>query len=295
MKKHLPAKSKDHEQRIKQITDIITNIGKDKIAFVILFGSFARGTWVYDSYMEDGVYYEYASDYDILIITKLKKDASLKSVIGLKGKIKKEIAKQGLDKKPLTPSHSTNIIIESIDKVNSELKKDRYFFADIKKEGIILYDSGEFELSMPKKLSDEERKEIAKEDYDHWFKRAKGFLISHKAVFDQNMFSDAAFQLHQATESLYHCVILVLTGYKHKTHNLTELCQLCSAQSNKFLTIFPKATEEQKRCFELLEEAYIDARYNKNYTITKEQLKYLIESVELLKNIVEEVCKDRIK
>ncbi len=68
MKKHLPAESRDHQQRIKQITDIITNIGKDKIAFVILFGSFARGDWVYHTYQENGIIYNYASDYDPYIL-----------------------------------------------------------------------------------------------------------------------------------------------------------------------------------------------------------------------------------
>ena len=38
---------------------------------VILFGSFARGDWVHDIYKEDHITYEYASDYDLLIITVL--------------------------------------------------------------------------------------------------------------------------------------------------------------------------------------------------------------------------------
>ena len=68
MKTALPLKSRSHQLQITQITDIITNIAKDQIAFVILFGSFARGDWVYDRYIENGTTYEYASDYDILII-----------------------------------------------------------------------------------------------------------------------------------------------------------------------------------------------------------------------------------
>ena len=51
--------------------------------------------------------------------------------------------------------------------------------------------------------------------------------------------------------------------------------------------VFPKATAEQKECFELFEKAYVDARYDKNYKITKEQLLYLIERIEKLKEITE--------
>ena len=38
------------------------------------------------------------------------------------------------------------------------------------------------------------------------------------------------------------------------------------------LKIFPMDTPERKECFELLRDAYVDARYNKNYSISKKQL-----------------------
>jgi len=46
--------------------------------------------------------------------------------------------------------------------------------------------------------------------------------------------------------------------------------------------------------FKLLKEAYVKARYDKNYKITKEQLLYLIERVEKLKEITERICTARI-
>nr|WP_238375458.1 hypothetical protein [Rickettsia massiliae] len=39
---------------------------------------------------------------------------------------------------------------------------------------------------------------------------------------------------------------------------------------NELWSVFLQLTEEQKKCFELLEKAYVDARYDKNYKITKE-------------------------
>ncbi|WP_231555726.1 hypothetical protein [Rickettsia hoogstraalii] len=44
----------------------------------------------------------------------------------------------------------------------------------------------------------------------------------------------------------------------------------------------------------MLQKAYVDARYDKNYKITKEQLLYLIERVEKLKEITERICLKRI-
>lgn len=287
MKTSFPKKSKDFEETIRSIAAKIIEISQDKIAFIILFGSFAKGSWVFDRYSEDNTVYTYASDYDFLVVTKernVKKngisDSDLEKKIG-------EIAysKYG---------HNPHFVIEPIDYVNSELEKGRYFFSDIKKEGIMLYDSGEFKLADAKILSEKEVREIAREDYEHWLERATNFLSASRFLFGNQKFIDSSFQLHQATESFYNCTLLTLTGYKPKTHDLVELNKLCCAQSNDFLSIFPQATEEQKQSFKLLNKSYIDARYNKHFTITKEQLEYLTKRVEGLKGVVERVCWERI-
>ncbi len=37
---------------------------------IVLFGSYARNEWVEDSYVEDGITYEYQSDYDLLVVVE---------------------------------------------------------------------------------------------------------------------------------------------------------------------------------------------------------------------------------
>ena len=291
MKTSLPKKSKLHETKIQKITNAILKTGGDKIAFIILFGSFARGDWVYDRYGEGHITYEYASDYDILIITKTKKHGNSYSSINLKYKIKKEIDKLWI----VRQDHHPHIIIESLDHVNSELEKSRYFFSDIKKEGVLLFANEEFKLSEPRELDETERRKIAGEDYEHWFEKAQYFLKHFYFDSENNILNESAFHLHQATESLFNCALLVLTGYKPKTHDLEELNKLSSSQSTKFLNIFPKATAAQKQSFDLLQAAYIDARYNKNYKISQEQLEYLVERVEMLREVVREVCGEKIR
>jgi predicted nucleotidyltransferase/HEPN domain-containing protein len=292
MKTTFPEKSKPFEEKIRQISDIIVNCGHDKIAFVILFGSFARGTWVFDRYSEGNILYQYSSDYDFLIITKTGKQAGSPSVFDLERAINKELEAKNLINK--YQGHNPHFVIESIDYINSELEKGKYFFSDIKKEGILLYDSGDFKLAESKELSGEEKRKIAAEDYEHWFGKAEDFLLKFKTLFDVQKFNSAAFDLHQATESLYNCTLLTLGGYKPKSHDLIELNKLCCVHSHDFLTTFPTATKEQQDCFNLLQKAYIDARYNKSYVITKDQLEYLIGRVEKLKGLVERVCRDKI-
>lgn len=61
------------------------------------------------------------------------------------------------------------------------------------------------------------------------------------------------------------------------------------------MTVFPRKTKEEKRLFNLLNRAYIDARYKKSYKITKEELEYLSGRVTKLMKLTEDICKERIK
>jgi len=57
-----------------------------------------------------------------------------------------------------------------------------------------------------------------------------------------------------------------------------------------FLKVFPRATKEQDEIFKLLKKAYIDARYKKDYRITKKQLEYLAKRVKLLQRLTKKIC-----
>ncbi|MES2676790.1 MAG: HEPN domain-containing protein [Pseudomonadota bacterium] len=282
MPKNRQIQAQLHQKIIHNIVEIIKEIGKDKIAFVILFGSFAKDSWVYDLYQEDGVFYEYASDYDFLVITKSQ---NLNFNSKLEDKIKAQISRKHLDR-----VHPTTIIIEPLNYVNSQIEKSQYFFLDIKKEGKILFVNNDLELAHPKQLDAQEKMKTAQEDYIQWIKNGESFLRDSKNALDLKDYKISAFYLHQATESLYSCALLVLIGYKPKSHNLEVLSKLCSSQNNQFLTIFPNQTLDQTTSFKLLNTAYIEARYSKKYQISKEQLEYLVAKVEKLREVVKAVC-----
>ncbi len=59
--------------------------------------------------------------------------------------------------------------------------------------------------------------------------------------------------------------------------------------------ILPRETEEEKKLFELLDYAYIGARYDRSYKITKEQLEQLSPCVKKLHEVTEKACKEKIK
>lgn len=243
--------------------------------------------FVYNNYVKDGTSYTYTSDIDILIIFRNQKP---QSNLNLKSTIENEVQRRNLNKR-----HALSIIIEPIKRVNKLLEEGHFFFFDIKKEVILLFQEKEkYQLKEPKELSNEDKKEVFEKHFEVWFKSGEGFLMQcNHAIKDKN-YNIAAFELHQATEGFLSCALLVLTDYKPKTHKLDLLIKLCSSQNHQFLRIFPQATKSEIECFKLLNSAYINARYEADYKITKEQLEYLIERVEQLKKTTKQVCKEKI-
>jgi HEPN domain-containing protein len=105
----------------------------------------------------------------------------------------------------------------------------------------------------------------------------------------------AAFQLHQATERFFSAVVLTFARYKPKTHDIEKLDRQVSNFHPDFFTVFPRANDYQKRCFELLKNAYIDARYKRDYVITKEELEYLAARVRKLQALTKRICEEKIE
>jgi predicted nucleotidyltransferase/HEPN domain-containing protein len=257
MKSELPLRTQPIKDRLSLIVKEILSVTTNRITQIILFGSYARGTWVEDTYVEGHTTYSYQSDLDILIILR-KGKYSHSQALKMEEKIEKRLKEKNLQDNPWV-----TLIIEPIGLVNNQLEQGQYFFSDIKKEGVLLYDSEEYKLSEAKELSNKERAIIAQDDYDYWFHKGSGFLIHVNLENNDN--SLRAFFLHQATESFYHAILLVFSGYKPKLHDIRKLGAMVSNYHNDLLKIFPIDIREQKKCFELLKTAYIDARYNKNY------------------------------
>ncbi|HBS88050.1 MAG: hypothetical protein A2W91_09950 [Bacteroidetes bacterium GWF2_38_335] len=265
-----------------EITGIVSVI-KDKLPaqMVILFGSFARGEQVSDKYVEDGITYEYRSDYDILVVMDseslaVAKEAEKRWQQKLKGVVS--------DVTPLS------IIFHGIEFLNAEIESGNYFFTDIIKDGVLLYDSGKHKLSQPKPLNEKQRKEKAKMYFEKWFENANEFFDTTFDDINKQRYNKAAFELHQATERFYMTLILVYTDYKPKLHDLYKLDGMAAKIDSGFKNVFPRTTAEEKRLFDLLKRAYIDSRYKLDYNITKGELEWLAERVKILRELTERVC-----
>jgi uncharacterized protein len=284
MKRSLAHLPNHKREELKEIVSIIKE--NAKVETIILFGSYARGNWVEDIYKEGHITYEYKSDYDILVIVE---EHGAVRKFGLWQKIESIIRRSSTIRTRVT------LIVHDIKEINKALLRGQYFFTDIKKEGVMLYDSKRLELAKARKLSAEERKQTAQEDFRYWYKSASEFLAGFKFYFKRRSYRNAAFELHQATERFYMTVLLVFTHYKPKEHDIKKLGKQVSAFDPRFLPIFACSTQEEERLFELLRKAYIDARYSQKYKVTKKELEYLAERVKKLQRVTKEVCKERIE
>ncbi len=266
------------QEELKQLTAFI--VKEIQPVLVILFGSYARNKWVDDKYYENGIYYTYQSDYDVLVVTK--NDLS-KATSGKWNQIEHR-ADQFHYSAPIS------LIQHGFGFLKKELRVGSYFFTDIIKEGILLHDTGVSEELKPGEVDPEEVKKRAKEDFEYWHNNAKEFFIDFMNAFKRESYKKSIFELHQATEGYYTALLLVFTGYKPKSHDLKRLRKSAILIHPDFREIFPQDTPEQKEHFERLRRAYIDARYDKNYIITVEDLEYLMLHVSALKSLVERVC-----
>jgi HEPN domain-containing protein len=186
------------------------------------------------------------------------------------------------------------VIFHGIDYFNSEIEGSNYFFLDILKEGVLLYDSGKFKLAEPKPLNPQQRAAKAQLYFEKWFENSIDFLGQFEHAFGKNRYNVAAFELHQATERFYMCILLVYTNYKPKLHDLEKLNKQVCMVDERFKAVFPRSTPEEDRMFILLKKAYIDSRYKLDYTITREELEYLSSRVEKLRDLTVSACKETI-
>ena len=240
------------------------------IVWLVLFGSYARGTYV------DNPINGYISDFDILVAVS---KPGLANELSLWHSIEDKIDR--LTRSPL------NLIVHTHEEVTQWLSEGHYFFSDIQKEGIYLYTRSNKGMPEPKPLTSVERLPVAQQHFQQWFEMGNGFFDTYEFNLEKNRLKLAAFNLHQATERFYACLLLVISNYRPKTHNIKKLRNMAieMTASNTALTqIFPGENKFQRRCFGLLKRAYVDSRYSQHYKITKEELTWLADEVEKLKS-----------
>lgn len=287
MKKSIKRLPKCTQEELTTLLELIRN-HVEHCQMVILYGSYARGNYVlWDSKIEFGVRTSYQSDYDLLVVVA---NSTAKKVEERLRRVTTKYHNHFEGRRHASPQ----FVVEHINTVNNNLEISQYFFTDIVKDGIMLYDSGKCELAKPRQLSYKEIRDIAQSEFDTVYPYGVRFLKLANSEFIDESHNTSAFLLHQACEKFYNCILLVFTNYRPKNHKLNELGGMVKRFSMELVTVFPQNTDIEKECFDLLCRAYIEARYNKDFKITCEQLQYLLSHAEILKEITKRLCTEKI-
>jgi len=258
---------------------------KGRVLKVILYGSYARGNWVDEPHTAKG----YKSDYDLLIIVNDKRLTDrVKYWAKVDDRLMREYGIAGTIKTPV------NFIVHTLGEVNDGLAHGRYFFIDVVRDGIALYESDDTELHEPKPKTPHAALDMAKEYFEEWFPSAARFKKAAEFLAADGGFREAAFNMHQAAERMYHCVLLVVSFYTPHVHNLGFLRTQAERLDARLTHVWPGDNRKQRALFEKLKEAYVKARYSKHYRISEEELAWLGERVEELGRVVHEICSERI-
>jgi predicted nucleotidyltransferase/HEPN domain-containing protein len=254
-----------------------------RILKIVLFGSYARTDWV------DDPVGGYKSDYDLLVVVNHEE---LTDVAEYWVKADDHLLREYEIARGLTAP--ANFIVHDLADVNKQLKKGRPFFVNIIRDGIALYEAPDHPFAHPEQLSPADARTEAQDHFDQWFESAAGFLDTAIYAASQDRLKEAAFQLHQATERFYHCVLLVLTLYSPKSHKLNFLRSQAEQLAPALIAAWPRDTRPSRRAWELLRRAYVEARYSKHYKITAEELAWLSERVATLRDLVRVACDRRL-
>ncbi len=261
---HLPANKQREIERVKTIIfeEFADSIAlatmswkkKGRIEKIILYGSYARGGWVDEPHTAKG----YRSDFDLLIIVSDKRlTDKVDYWLKVEDRLNRELA---IDKTLHTP---VNFIVHTMQEVNDGLAHGRYFFMDIAKDGIALYESDDKELHTPKPKTPAQALAMAQEYFDEWFPASVRRHDFAKFGLEKGHLKETAFELHQTVETLYHCVLLVCTFYTPHVHNLGFLRTQAERIDMRLVDAWPREIKADRSRFEKLKEAYVKARYSK--------------------------------
>lgn len=290
---HLPA---SNQRELRMVADTILDRFEEaharaasqwrkrgRIHKIILYGSYARGDWVYEPHTQKG----YRSDYDLLIVVNHKRVADNGDFWEGLREAFADLLEKGRMKVPV------GIIVHTRQHLNNALAQGRYFFLDVARDGIALYQDDDKPLPTPRPKTAASEFAMAQEYFNERFTSAGAFYDTYEFNLGRGSTKNAAFQLHQSVEQLYHTALLVSTLYTAHVHNIRHLRNEAAKIDRRFLYVWPEDTHRQRAAFNLLKEAYVKARYT-TYKIDADQLQWLGEQAQELARVVERVCREHI-
>jgi predicted nucleotidyltransferase/HEPN domain-containing protein len=251
-----------------------------KILKIVLFGSYARDDWVDEP--DNG----YLSDFDLLVVVSHEKLTDIADYWW--------VAEDKILRDPAI-GRTVNIIVHTMADVNQALTRGEYFWTDLVRDGIVLYEAPGHPFAQPQPMTPTDAAEAAQQHLESWIAKITEALEGSAFYAKRGNRRDAAFLLHQAVERAYICFLLVHTFYFPRSHNIKFLRSLAEDRDKRLVRAWPREERHDRRRFELLKRAYVEARYSDQYDVSVEDLTLLSAAVVRLRNLVEEAGRERLR
>lgn len=136
---------------------------------------------------------------------------------------------------------------------------------------------------------------MAERYLDHWIHKVDDYIDVARFCMESGKTNLVAFNLHQAVEGAYICYLLVSTLYAPRSHNIRFLRSLAEAGDHSLAVAWPREQRLDRRRFELLKRAYVEARYSDQYDVSAEDLTSLMATARKLRDHVASACEARVK
>ena len=178
-------------------------------------------------------------------------------------------------------------IVLNLEQFSNWLIEGHRFATTVVKIAVKIYDGNEIPLVIPfKELTD------LNEDENLWSHEdgiINEFIAGAELYMVRNQNNMAMFMLHQATEQALHLLLKKGTGFHINTHNIEKLIRYCSLVSYKIEDIFLRNNEKNEKLFMILQKAYIDSRYKKDFKLAKREVEVILGRVKNLQKEVKQI------
>jgi HEPN domain-containing protein len=116
------------------------------------------------------------------------------------------------------------------------------------------------------------------------------------AVYYQqvNELALSMFMLQQAAETTFRSTANALYGSERRTHSIRSLKRFNHRLAPQLNDIFPGGSPDEERLLQLLEDAYLEARYNPDYQISEQEVHSISSRVLRLLELAEAVLEERM-
>lgn len=167
---------------------------------------------------------------------------------------------------------SVLIWCNKINEVYKHLRVGHIFYSAVCTQGLKVYDNQRLPLPEKGIIDLDTIKVKARNIFNDAFQNSKSYLDGAEYFATSNQYKQAAFLLHQAMEHALGALLASITSLTTYGHNLKSLIRNCSFCSPDLEAVFPRNSDAEKELFNLLNAAYVSARYSPNYEINQEQV-----------------------